>query len=201
MDALDPQLPTWSSASAEILLEFQACYSDSETYSLSAQGRWTLIENKRHHPTFLSSAFKDPASKKQEGPTYLQKTIIKRSKESRERALRDRCALQRSPGRGRPQAPSQAPLPRPPSSAGLSKGGCCAGSQGWGGGARGEGGAQGVSAGAPDVYMAFQHQVSDLAQSHEESLRAAVSNSTLFKDRDVLCLPCPNRKPLATSGY
>ena len=69
--ALDPQLPTWSSASAEILLEFQACYSDSETYSLSAQGRWTLIENKRHHPTFLSSAFKDPASKKQEGPTYI----------------------------------------------------------------------------------------------------------------------------------
>ena len=71
MDALDPQLPSWSSASAEILLEFQACYSDSETYSLSAQGRWTLIENKRHHPTFLSSAFKDPASKKQEGPTYI----------------------------------------------------------------------------------------------------------------------------------
>ena len=72
MVALDPQLQTWSSASAEILLEFQAWYSDSETCSLSAQGRWTLSEeNKRHHPTFLSSAFKDPASKKQEGPTYI----------------------------------------------------------------------------------------------------------------------------------
>lgn len=57
MDALDPQLQMWSSASAEILLEFQACYSDSETYSLSAQGLWTLTEENETPPHIAKFCF------------------------------------------------------------------------------------------------------------------------------------------------
>ena len=71
---------------------------------------------------------------------HLQKMIIKRSEEIRERTLRDRCALQRSPGKGQPQAPSQALLPRPLPLQGHPKGDAVGGAKAGAGGGAGRDG-------------------------------------------------------------
>lgn len=130
---------------------------------------------------------------------HLQKTIIKRSKGD-QRACLERLLPPKAQAKAAastvPSTATQAPF------LGAIKGDAVGGTEVGRGCVHGEGRAQ-ESQLAP-LTSAWRSSARFLTwlEAMRSLLEAAVSNSTLFEDiEDVLCLPHPNRKPPATSGF